>query len=106
MEATAILTVLTVTNVGSVITAGVSLLVMWKSGFFEEEKKDQLVTSEDAKPEMVKKIPDYEAYDNDELEENTKPISDNSVRVQKKVFDYYEENYGRKESEEAYYYSK
>ena len=80
-------TVLTVTNVGSVITtAGVSLLVMWKSGFFEEETNNQLVTNEDTKPEMIKKIPDYEAYDNDELEENTKnqyliTVSESSILI-------------------------
>ena len=59
---------------------------MWKSGFFEEETNNQLVTNEDTKPEMIKKIPDYEAYDNDELEENTKnqyliTVSESSILI-------------------------
>ena len=109
MEATAVLTVLTLTNVGSVITAGVSLVVMWKSGFFKEEKKEQLVVAKgETNPEMVKKVDDYyEVYDNPDEDDKHKSIPNtNSYINNDNKQDYYEENYTKKETEDAYYYTK
>ena len=109
MEATAVLTVLTLTNVGSVITAGVSLVVMWKSGFFKEEKKEQLVVAKgETNPEMVKKVDDYyEEYDNPDEDTKHKSIPNtNSYINNDNKQDYYEENYTQKETEDAYYYTK